>query len=259
MAATNTPIQSIVAATSVNSPASVTPTFAATQIGSFLILFVVATGTSPTITTPASWTLLVSTSSTTIAYACFIRPNNPGGITSVAVTVSATNGGAVAGGIEIATAGNPTEDVPSFNTFNFTGSTFSSFTNPIVTALGELAFFIVGCIGGNAITLTSNPGSYVLNASASASSTVATTNAQLAVYQNLSMSTSDQVPAGSIAGGSQPVVNSALRFLTSASTPISRGVGGAIAVGQSLNPAGSLQVPQPIAPGNFFSGTTGSF
>jgi len=89
-------VQSAAAASSVNSPTTITPTLGSgsTQ-GNILLLVVAVTGTSPTVTTPANWTLIQSSVNSGISLYLFEIQNNLGGITSVAVTVSATNGGAV--------------------------------------------------------------------------------------------------------------------------------------------------------------------
>lgn len=85
------------ASSSVASPTSITSTYSpATSTGTLLVLCVCATGTNPTITTPANWSVLSYQHNASIASAIFYYPNNPGSITAVAVTVSASGGGAVA-------------------------------------------------------------------------------------------------------------------------------------------------------------------
>src|SRR5712692_5793190 len=103
-------VQSAAAASTVNGPASVTPTLGGGSTQGNLLLLVVAVSSSaggnPTITTPANWTLISSSNGSNNATAVFARPLNPGGITSVAVTVNATNGGAVGALFEYSGLGN---------------------------------------------------------------------------------------------------------------------------------------------------------
>lgn len=254
----NTIVQQNTAATSVNSPTSVTPTLGgASTAGNFLFMTVVVTGTSPSITTPASWTLVTGASNATFAIAMFSRPNNPGGITSVAITISATNGGAVAtiyefGGIGVA----PTTDLVQSLNFSGTGLTGSQTTPP--ADLGELEIIVMGVVATSVIS-TSSQGSFTI-ITGPTSSTVATTNAQKIDYISLNIPTQDTGLTNSVTGGAQNIAFAQARYITASSTPLNRGgVNGGIYVGTVNNPAGSLQVPQPIAPGNFGSGTTGSF
>lgn len=252
----NAIVQQNTAATSVNSPASVTPTLAAaSKPGNLLIITIIVTGTSPTITTPANWTLIASASNATFAGAVFAILSNAGGITSVAITISATNGGAVATIYEVAGTGVKA-DIASF--INYTGTSWGGgVVTPLPTAIGELDITVIGVVATSVIS-TSSPGDFT-TITGPTSSTVATTNAQKIDYIDLNTSTQETGPVGSVTGGSQNIAFGQVRFITTNSTLFTRGVGGAIFVGQSLNPAGPLEVPQPIAPGSFFSGTTGSF
>src|SRR5215472_4319406 len=145
MAASNPSIvQSVPTATSVNSPASITPTCAATVAGNLLIMVVVATGASPTVSTPASWNLLGTSGNATVVVAVFSRPNNPGGITSVVVTLNnITNGGAVASIFEIANM--PPGATPDFSVFfNSTSNQFPYTSTSVVSATQELSLYSVG-------------------------------------------------------------------------------------------------------------------
>jgi hypothetical protein len=91
-------VQSINAASNAAGPATITPTFGAgSTAGNLLILAVAVAGTTVAITTPAGWTLLATQNFAGVGRLhLFMLPNNAGGITSVAVTITATAGSAVA-------------------------------------------------------------------------------------------------------------------------------------------------------------------
>lgn len=247
-------VQQNTAASTTPAPATITPTLGtASTAGNLLLLAVTVTATSgtPSITTPASWTLLTSQAFTGQSSALFSRPNNPGGITAVAVTLSGdTTGGAVATIAEFSNTGAQSNDFASS-----TGNT-SLLTNffPPVTAVQELSVYSVTLFGNTATYSKTDDFSTVAPMTAS---TGATSNVQEGMFFAINGGGSTPENIGSISGN-QGLILLAARFLTQGGT-IGRGVGGGVFVSTDNNPAGSLQVPQPIAPGNFFSGTTGSF
>lgn len=75
------------AASSSAAPSTFTNTITSTTAGTTLVALVAlaASGASPTITTPANWTLLgsLTTAGSAIAAIVYAYPNNPGGITTV--------------------------------------------------------------------------------------------------------------------------------------------------------------------------------
>lgn len=260
-------VQSNGVATSVNSPASITASLAsASTAGNLLILAVTVTGATPSISTPAGWTLINSSGNASIAGALFILPRNAGGITTVVVTLTnATNGGAAASMFEFSNVNAnppPQEFVQSFaltsSAFPFTGSVSQ------VQQLSELSFFTCGFQATTTLLGAGTGGDYSGN-TAGATSTVATTNVTIVNLFAINAGSGTPTQGG---GGISPgislnaAVASAVEFARlalGAGLTIGHGAGESVFVGQSLNPAGSLQTPQPIAPGNFFSGTTGSF
>lgn len=98
MAANPTLVQSINAASNAAGPTTITPTFGGGSVaGNLLLLVVAVAGTTVSITTPANWTLVATQTIAGVGQiALFSFANNTGGITAVAVTVTATAGSAVA-------------------------------------------------------------------------------------------------------------------------------------------------------------------
>jgi len=188
MAAPNL-LQSITAASAAAGPASITPTFGgASTAGNFLVLIVCVTGTTPSITTPGGWTSIRNNVTNAIAFGFFIFPNNPGGITSVAVTVGGTGGGAAAAMFEFTSMPNNISGAEVTGIFTSVGT-----PNPIVNVSGgivppfinELVFcalaFAAATVNSNANTpdLTNSVGNVV--------STSGAPNAQLACFWGLSL------------------------------------------------------------------------
>lgn len=92
-------VQQVAGASSAAAPATFTLAgITATKAGSFLVCCVAAAlSGAPTISTPSGWTPVAGASGTsagnTIAGRLFVYPNNPGGITSVAIaTLAGVNG-----------------------------------------------------------------------------------------------------------------------------------------------------------------------
>lgn len=140
-------VQTSANSTNANSPASITATYAATVAGNFLLLAVtvISDGSPvPSITTPAGWTLIGSSSGAIHITSLFIRANNPGGLTSTAVTISADNGGAACAFAEI----SGMSDSPTLE-FSATGADAGStaipaiFSSPVPN-VAELNFFAIG-------------------------------------------------------------------------------------------------------------------
>jgi hypothetical protein len=221
-----------------------------------LLLAVVVTGTTPSITTPAGWTAIQNNVAPTgLACGLFLL-NGPGnvGITGVTVTVGGSGGGAVAALFNFIGASPATVDASG--TQNGTGTSYSNFTVGVALPAGELLFYMVGFA---AATLTPSNNAAWSGVLGAVVSTNGTPNAQLGCFIVFN---SGQVPFPSLGGSlSASVVNQENQVhlgVPGTFTPVI-GPGGATFVGQSLNPAGPLEVPQPIGTGSFYSGTSGSF
>lgn len=138
-------VQSTSVATSAASPVLITPTFTnPTKPGNFLVLVLSLTGTALSITTPAGWSSVDQKSSAGILAGLFVLPNNAGGITSVAVTIADTTGGASAALFEFNGIG-PNASLEGFGDGSATGTSFGATALPAyVPDNNELSFFVVG-------------------------------------------------------------------------------------------------------------------
>lgn len=89
-------VQTAQGATSVGAPATVAPTWAATQAGSCLVFFLAgAMSAAGSASPPAGWILINATAATTLAeLRLWILPNNAGGITGGTWTLTNYNGAA---------------------------------------------------------------------------------------------------------------------------------------------------------------------
>lgn len=101
-----TRVQTVTAQSAAPGAGNVTPIFASTGAGNFLVICVAATGTSPTISTPASWTQDSKLQVATLAHAVYVFPNNPGSITSVIVSLGGTIQGVAAVAMEFSGVGS---------------------------------------------------------------------------------------------------------------------------------------------------------
>lgn len=190
-------VQSNVVATSTNSPTSITPTFgSSTTSGNFLVLAVITGGTSETITTPASWTLAQSEGSNATC-SLFVYPNNPGSITAVAVTITATNGGAVAVVFEF--SGMPT--LPVDDGGPFTSAANSTALPNIFTQaakFGDLEIFMLGFLNAAQSVVTGSFSSEWSTAFTARATNGATYNPSLACYWGQSPAMGQTSITGSI-------------------------------------------------------------
>lgn len=91
-------IQSAGTSTSSSGPANITQTVTSTKVGSYLVWAVAVSASAAAALggTPTGWTLLTSQTQATLATAIYVFPGNPGAITTVTFSSSAT---ATAGGI----------------------------------------------------------------------------------------------------------------------------------------------------------------
>jgi hypothetical protein len=142
-----------------------------------LVLVVAVTGTSPSITNPANWTLTNTSNNANIMCKVYIMPNNVGGITNVAVTIGGTGGGAVAILLELAGASNIVTQTTA-NGNNVGSAAFNTPAFPISQEAGQLALYAVAYAAAT-LTLTNSAN---LAQAATDVSTSGTPNAQLNVY-----------------------------------------------------------------------------
>lgn len=130
-------------ASNANQPTTITPTLGqASTVGNLLVLVVaVSSSALPSIATPANWTNDQNIAIGVASLAIFHYFNNPGGITSVPVTLTNTNGGACACLMEFSGSGT----APAVD---FSGSQNGVSNNPLsfpypvpTTKIGELSIY----------------------------------------------------------------------------------------------------------------------
>lgn len=192
-------LQSNTAASSVASPVSVTPTLGvASTKGNLLLLSVCVTGTTPSITTPAGWTLIQTNAPSGLVTSLFALSNNPGGITSVVVTVGGTGGGAVAAIFEFSGMGM----VQSIEALTFTTGTSNTYTGVAAAQLpsfpnflNELIFYTIGFAATSLTPANSGEWSAVVGGIAS---TNGVPNAQIASFWGIQGVESLPVIGGSL-------------------------------------------------------------
>ena len=149
------------------------------------MLVVCVTGTTPSITNlGGAWQVQRNTVANAIACGLFFMPNNPGGITAVAVTLGGTLGGATATILEFQfmPANGPFIETSSAATSagSATPATSTSNLSTQVLQLNELVF---GCAFFAAATVNSNANSAeLLNSCATGVSTSGAPNAQTQGY-----------------------------------------------------------------------------
>jgi len=142
MASNPTLVQSANAVSSAAGPTSITPTLGAgSTAGNLLLLAVAVAGTTVSITTPTNWTLVNSGVIAGVGRIhLFAFPNNTGGITSVAITVTATGGSAVASIFEFSNM-QPAPIQDFTDVFLINGGTQRNEPFPAPVFAGELIFF----------------------------------------------------------------------------------------------------------------------
>lgn len=166
------------------SPTSITPSLGvASTAGNLLLLTVVVTGNPVSITTPANWTLVSSsTIAGALSVALFMQANAPS-LTSQAVTITATGGGASASIFEFSGVG-PTIQVEASGQANATSNSYGTGLTPAtVPFANELLFYVVGFA---AATLTPSNSFEWSGNTAGAVSTGGTPNAQIANFWGIS-------------------------------------------------------------------------
>lgn len=202
-------IQQVSAATTVATPASLTVNFASTGAGNTLVVCVAvaATGTAPAFTTPTNWTAVGgaggTTGANTLAGNMFIFPGGagpgaqPGGLTSVVLSVTNANGIAAAfyefddnvvGGqfdsLYGAVAGNPARQ-------SFANSISSLNGTPYTPSVGPVLFIAFECdVTGQAYTAANVGPGWVTDTTATS-----TTGATLVVIRPFHVVTT---PAGGV-------------------------------------------------------------
>lgn len=185
-------LQSATAASSAASPTSITPTLAAASTaGNLLIIAVAVTGTSPTITTPTNWASLGANSQAGLAFVLYRYENNPGGITSVVITVGGTGGGAVAAIFEF--QGMTPYKFDTNATQASAGSTsYANKALAVTTRYNDLLFYATAFAAATLTPSNTNEWSPVI----AAISTNGTPNAQLGCFWGLSVLNSTETMSG---------------------------------------------------------------
>jgi hypothetical protein len=180
-------VQTVTGSTSVNGPASYTLTFASSQVGSALVVFVTVNASAGAAlgATPAGWTLVWSQAVATLATGCYVYYNNPGAITSFTLSSpTATTGGIAGVGYEVQ---NAPFSADTFLSANGSSTTPASNASQLVPpATNNIILGAIGWVAG-AVTLTfgntTPAGTLTTAQGARTVSTVGTTNAAIqAVY-----------------------------------------------------------------------------
>lgn len=178
-------VQSAGAHTTSSGPTNITQTITATQQGTFLVWAVAVNASAGAALggTPAGWTLTsVSSAVATLAFAVYIYPNNPGGLTSVTFSsnATATTGGIAAWFWELDNC-PATAAVVRFAAGTST-SPASGNLNPVLDSmlmLGATAWVL-----GTATFTSTSTGGYAWTVNAQQSSTAGTTNAAVQTGSN---------------------------------------------------------------------------
>lgn len=242
-------------ATTINSPASITPVLPVASTPGTTLMIVCAVLGAPSITPPVGWNVVLNNVAASIAIGIFTLPNNTGNISSVPITISSTNGGAVAAIFEIIGANPILVDVTGTQN---SGSS-NSYGNIALAAtnLSQELFLYAAASVNNTFTPSNSSdwGAALVNLAC----TGATTNMLLAVFMEVN-------PIGvtpTIGGGYSVSVSNQqaiARFQIPGSIVTARNLiagQGGVYVGAGGNPAGTLQVPQGQGTGSFYSGSTG--
>jgi hypothetical protein len=189
-----TRVQRVTAQTAANSPTSITATFASTIAGNLLLLFVAVSGSPVAITTPTNWTAIQVSAATDPMIALFAFTNNPGGITTVAVTVTATNGGATIMGYEFSGFGASNLAPLEYSTIiSGTGTAIPNLFPDNMPSPNEVVVY--GTAADAVVTFT-NTQTPELTTDGGVSSTVATTN--IALKCENGTNTSSRSPQASV-------------------------------------------------------------
>jgi hypothetical protein len=184
-------VQQNTASSAAASPASIVPTLGvASTAGNLLVLVVCVTGTTPSVTNPAGWTVIRNTVANSLAMAIYYLPNNAGGITAVTVTLGGTSGGATATILEysnIPQAGLVLDAVAyNLNASSATPSTSLSGTIAGGGQVSQVPELLFACAYFAAATVNSNSNSAELsNSVANGVSTSGAPNAQTAAFWGL--------------------------------------------------------------------------
>lgn len=130
-----------------------TPGSLTATAGNLLVLLVAVQGTSPTISTPASWTQVQNSAGATLSTALFIRPNNPGGASNPSATLGGTPAGWIAVQAELTTTGSNEALISSAVTAQATAALTNIFPTNLGQALpGELFLYGVARTGNTTLT-----------------------------------------------------------------------------------------------------------
>lgn len=168
---------------------SITLTIAASGLGNTLLAFIMTSVAGQTITPPAGWTQVKSTSTNPVAgtFVSFINNNCPAGITTVVFNLSGA--ALAAGGIyEISAGYNLLSPIDTSDGFNNPNGTGYGVSNKPTKELNEAAFGAIGYINNTAIAAASVPTGYTNDANSI--STNAAGNAGIIVMSNMDVGNS---------------------------------------------------------------------
>lgn len=131
-----------------------TPGSLTATAGNLLVLIVAAQGTSPTFSTPASWTQVQNQAGNPLTVAMFIRPNNPGGASNPSSTIGGTPAGWIAVQLELNATG---ANEGLISSAVLAQSASATLANVFPTNLGqalptELFLYCVGSNGNNPLS-----------------------------------------------------------------------------------------------------------
>lgn len=175
-------IQSAGASTSASGPTNITQTVTATQPGTFLVWAVAVNASAGAALggTPAGWTLLNSRVVATLALGLYVYQSNPGSLTSITFSSSAT---ATTGGIASWFWEIDNCPWPAKGSITATGSSTAPASGSVATLPSGIMLGVVAWVLGTATfsnTATNSP-PWVTNAQQS--STAGTTNAAIQTAQ----------------------------------------------------------------------------
>lgn len=200
--------QTVTGSTSVSGPTSFTLTFASSEVGSALVVFVAVNASAAAALgpTPAGWTLVWSQVVATLALGCYVYYNNPGGITAFTLSgPTATTGGIAAIGYEVDNCPF-TSDLNQNQTGSSTAPTSGAAqlqppaTNNII--LGAVAWVL----GTATLTVgNTSPAGSIATTTAQISSTVGTTNAAIVGTVIIQPAIASGASSGFIIGGTLSV------------------------------------------------------
>ena len=264
--------QSGTTGTSAAAPSNISVNFSATVLGSALVVFVSATGAANVAITslPAPWITIFNSSANSLARALFVQPNNPGGVTTVTVSLANTTAGGAAmifGEFTGVAVSSPLDASVTTTSAGSTGQSTQFATIPPNSdelVLGDLA-----CVVTTLNNITGSSPGFVLVGNVS--SKVATTNAQEILYWKINAINLRTIWTTSLAASVANVQDISRYFAADSGAYVLNNIGGNAGI---LSPSGGVtpivggsptqinsgyggEVPSPPGSGVFFSGMIG--